>query len=125
MTPWWIEREIAVPAAEAWALLVDADRWSEWGPSVTGAELDGDRLEQGATGRVRTLVGLRVPFEITSFDDGAQWGWTVAGVPATDHRVRPVTADRCVVGFGVPPLVAPYALVCRRALASIDRILTG
>lgn len=124
MTPWWIQREIAVPAAGAWELLADVERWAEWGPSVTAAELDGDRLTAGATGRIRTVVGVWLPFEITSYDDGAQWGWRVAGIPATDHRVRPVTDDRCVVGFGVPPLAAPYALVCRRALATIDRILT-
>ncbi|MEQ8437483.1 MAG: SRPBCC family protein [Ilumatobacter fluminis] len=125
MKPWWVEREIAVPAGEAWALLVDVERWPEWGPSVSDAGLDGEVFDLGATGWVRTAVGVRVPFEITSFDDGAQWGWKVAGVPATGHRVRPVTDDRCVVGLGVPPLVAAYALVCRRALATIDRILTS
>lgn len=125
MKPWWVEREIAVPAGEAWALLVDVERWPEWGPSVSDAGLDGDALGLGATGWVRTAVGVRVPFEITSFEDGEEWGWKVAGIPATDHRVRPVTDDRCVVGFGVPPLVAPYALVCRRALATIDGLLTG
>lgn len=124
MTPWWIQREIAVPTAGAWELLADVERWAEWGPSVTAAELDGDRLAAGATGQIRTVVGVWLPFEITSFEDGAQWGWRVAGIPATDHRVRPVTDDRCVVGFGVPPLAAAYALVCRRALATIDRILT-
>lgn len=125
MKPWWVEREIAVPAGEAWALLVDVERWPAWGPSVSDAGLDGDAFGLGATGWVRTAVGVRVPFEITSFEDGEEWGWKVAGIPATDHRVRPVTGDRCVVGFGVPPLVAPYALVCRRALATIDGLLTG
>lgn len=125
MKPWWIEREIAVSADEAWALFVDVDRWPDWGPSVVAAGLDGDRLELGATGWVRTAIGLRVPFEISTFDEGSRWGWKVAGVPATDHRVRPVTDERCVVGFGVPPLVAAYALVCRRALSSIDDILTS
>ena len=125
MKPRWVEREIAVPAGEAWALLVDVERWPAWGPSVSDAGLDGDVFELGSTGWVRTAVGIRVPFEITSYDDGAQWGWKVAGVSATDHRVRPVTDDRCVVGFGVPPVVAAYALVCRRALATIDRILTS
>lgn len=125
MKPWWIEREIAVPADAAWALLVDVERWPEWGPTVTDAGLDSERLQLGTTGWVRTLVAVRVPFEITSFDEGEQWGWRVAGVPATDHRVRPVSDDRCVVGFGVPPLVAAYALVCRRALRSIDDILTS
>lgn len=125
MKPWWVEREIAVPAGEAWALLVDVGRWPAWGPSVSDAGLDGDALGLGATGWVRTAVGVRVPFEITSFEDGEAWGWKVAGIPATDHRVRPVADDRCVVGFGVPPVVAAYALVCWRALATIDRILTS
>lgn len=121
----WIEREIDVPAEEAWDLLVDVGRWPEWGPSVRSAGLDAERLDVGATGWVRTPFGVRLPFEITEFEPGRRWGWKVARIPATDHRVRPLGPDRCAVGFGVPVVAAPYAVVCRRALTSIDRLLTA
>jgi hypothetical protein len=121
----WVEREIPVAAEAAWRVLVDVPRWPEWGPSVRAAGLDGDRLEQGATGWVRTAFGVRLPFEVTAFEEGHRWSWTVAGVPSTDHRVRPLGPATCAVGFGVPRIVAPYAIVCRRALATIDRLLTS
>lgn len=121
----WVEREVAVAAPAAWALLVDVDRWPEWGPSVRAAGLDSDHFEEGATGWVRTPVGLTVPFEITAVDDGRRWSWRIARIPATDHRVRPLGPSSCSVGFGVPTVAAPYAVVCRRALAIIDRLLTG
>jgi hypothetical protein len=121
----WIEREMPVAAARAWSLLTDVERWPEWGPSVRAAGLDGELLEAGATGWVRTPFGIRVRFEVTDFDDGHRWSWKVAGVPATDHRVRPLSPTTCVVGFGVPRLAAPYAIVCRRALATIHRLLTS
>ena len=124
MSAIWVEREIGAPVEEAWALLVDVERWAEWGPSVAAAGLDGERFEAGATGWVKTAVGVRLPFVITAVDDGKQWSWKVAGIPATDHRVRPLDNGRCSVGFGIPPLAAPYALVCRRALAAIEQILT-
>ena len=121
----WVEREVPVDAHTAWSLLVDVERWPEWGPSIRAAGLDGERLELGATGWVRTPIGVRLPFEVTAFDDGSRWSWKVAGVPATDHRVRPLGPTTCAVGFGVPRIAAPYTIVCRRALATIDRLLTS
>lgn len=120
----WVEKPIAVAASDAWDLLVDVGRWPDWGPSVRSAGLDTDRMELGATGWVRTPLRLRLPFEVTEFEPGRRWSWKVAGVPATDHRVRPLDAASCSVGFGLPLLAAPYAIVCRRALASIERLLT-
>ncbi len=73
---------------------------------------------------MRTPFGIRLPFEVTAFEEGVRWSWKVAGVPATDHRVRPLGPTTCAVGFGIPRIAAPYALVCRRALTSIDRLLT-
>lgn len=120
-----------VPAAPevVWDLLVDTSRWPEWGPSVTAVELDyahathatTARITAGSTGRVRTAVGVWVPFRITEFDDGRRWSWNVAGIPATSHTVEPAPGG-CRVGFGVPLLVAPYALVCQVALARIERL---
>ena len=54
---------------------------------------------------------------------GQQWGWEVAGIPATGHRVESLGPDRCRVVFEVPLLAAPYLTVCRLAAQRIRNIL--
>jgi uncharacterized protein YndB with AHSA1/START domain len=120
----WTSRSIDVPAALAWDLLVDLERWPAWGPSVIAAEGDAP-LAEGSTGTITTAGGVRLSFEITTFEPGRRWAWTVAGVQATDHRVRPLSPDRCRVEFGVPWPGAPYLAVCRLALARIESLLTA
>lgn len=120
----WVHREIDAPAEAVWELLTDPECWPQWGPTVQRAQLDGDRLEAGATGTVTTMVGIGLPFEITDYDDRARWAWKVAGVGATDHTVEPVGRDRCRVGFGVPWPAAPYLAVCRVALARLEAMAT-
>jgi hypothetical protein len=68
---------------------------------------------------VTTAFGVTLPFEVTGYQEGARWGWTVAGVPATEHIVEPLGAERCRAGFGVPWLAAPYLVVCRVALSRL------
>ncbi len=121
----WAERLIDAPAATVWRLFTDLDRWPEWGPSITAAGLDGPRFEAGTTGWVRTVLGVRLVFEITGYEEGHEWAWKVSGVPATTHRVVELDGSSCRAGFGVPALAAPYLLVCRQALARIDRIATS
>lgn len=116
-----VSRVMPVDPAVAWDLLVDTSRWAEWGPSVRAVDLPEGRIRAGSTGRVRTAVGLWVPFEVTGFDEGRSWAWKAVGVPATTHTVEAV-ADDCRVSFGVPAVAAPYALVCRAALARIEAL---
>jgi len=77
----------------------------------------------GLRGRVRTRLGLSLPFEITAVEPGRAWRWRVAGVAATGHRVEPLGPMRCRVVFEVPRWAAPYALVCRAALRRLSRLL--
>jgi uncharacterized protein YndB with AHSA1/START domain len=116
----WVRRDIDAPQAVVWELLTDPKYWPEWGPSVRRAEVDDDRLRKGAKGKVTTVAGLDVPFEITEFDEGVRWSWKVAGVSATDHTVEPLGPARCRVAFGVPWPAAPYLAVCRLALERIE-----
>ena len=109
-----------------WDLLVDLDRWPDWGPSVAGAALDGGgrRLRTGATGAVRTALGPSLPFAVTEWDDGTAWGCRVAGVPATLHRVEPTGPRTCRVGMGVPTWAPGYLVVVAVALARIRDLAT-
>lgn len=124
---WWRETEVRAPAAAAWDLLVDLDRWPGWGPSVRAARLDdgGRRLHAGARGDVQTPVGLWIPFRVTDWDEGRAWAWRVAGVPATSHRVERSGPDRCRVAFGVPLWAPAYLVVVTVALGRIGNQVTG
>jgi len=113
-----VSRRLDAPAGDAWDLLIDTTRWPEWGPSVRAVDAPTRYIEAGTRGRVRTVGGFRLPFEITSCAD-RRWTWRVARVPATGHRVEDLGTRSCRVVFEVPRLAAGYAPVCERAL---DRI---
>lgn len=115
-----VSRRIDAPADRTWDLLVDPDRWPEWGPSVTDVEASDRPIVEGTTGRVRTVGGIRLPFEVTTCRE-YRWTWRVAGIPATGHRIEPL-GDACSVVFEVPLPAAAYAPVCRRALRAIERL---
>lgn len=119
----WTRRTMDATPTAAWALLTDLDRWPDWGPSLTGATLDEPgRFETGATGTVRTAVGIDLPFELTDVVDGRRWSWDVAGASATTHEVEPVDGG-VRVSFGVPVWAPPYLPVCAVALRRIDSLL--
>lgn len=105
-----------------WELLIDVGRWPEWGPSVRRATLATSRFELGSKGFVRTVIGLELPFEVTRFEEGRSWSWSVAGCPATDHVVEARGPDMSSVAFGVPWIAAPYLVVCRMALRRLDEL---
>lgn len=117
-----VELAIAAPPAAVWEVLVDLQAWPEWGPTVSGAELDGPGpLELGSRGRVWTPVGVPLPFEIDEFTDGRVWAWRVAGVSATRHEVIPAH-DGCVLSFGVPLWAPGYLAIMAVALPRIARL---
>jgi hypothetical protein len=118
----WTSSDIAAPAEVMWALLIDVGRWPEWGPSVRRATLATSRFELGSTGTVRTVIGLVLPFEVTRFEEGRSWSWSVAGCPATHHVVEGRGPHLSRVGFGVPWIAAPYLVVCRMALRRLDEL---
>jgi Polyketide cyclase / dehydrase and lipid transport len=58
---------------EAWALISRTGSWPLWGPSVSAVEPVDGTLSVGMRGRVRTPVGIWLPFHITSFDPPRSW----------------------------------------------------
>jgi uncharacterized protein YndB with AHSA1/START domain len=117
-----VSRHIDAPAEAVWKVLVDTDVWPQWGPTVAGAEIDGDGLTLGATGRVHTRVGVALPFEVTEFEPGHRWAWKVAGVSATAHAVEP-DGSGCRASMAVPWWAPAYLPVCAIALQRIDRMV--
>lgn len=118
-----VSRSIAASRETVWDVFRDTELWPVWGPSVRAVDCPVRYVETGTTGRVRTPLGW-VPFEVTTCD-GSRWVWNVAGVPATGHRVESDGTGGCRAGFEVPPLAAPYVVVCRRALRQIELLALG
>jgi hypothetical protein len=117
-----VAAELEMSAERAWELLSDTSHWAAWGPSVGAVEPAGVRVEPGLRGRVRTVAGFTLPFEITAVEPGRSWRWRVGGLSATGHRVEPLGADRCRVVFEVPAWAAPYGLICWVALRRLARL---
>lgn len=116
-----VSRVIGVTRDVVWDVLRDTERWSEWGPSVKDVESPVRFVERGTRGRVRTVLGLWLPFEVTTCES-YRWAWDVARLPATGHRAERVDDERCRVVFEVPPLAAGYVPVCRQALSRIESV---
>jgi uncharacterized protein YndB with AHSA1/START domain len=116
-----VRRHIDAPADAVWRVLTDLEAWPRWGVTVSRAELDGNVLTLGVSGRVWTPVGLPLPFEITEFVPGRSWGWRVAGVSATRHGVDPDGAG-CRVWMSAPVWAPAYLPVLAIALRRIDAI---
>lgn len=116
-----VSRHIDAPADAVWRILTDLEAWPQWGPTVAGADLHGERLTLGATGRVYTPLGIALPFEITEFEPGRRWVWSVAGVPATAHAVESDGAG-CRASMAAPWWAPAYLPVLAIALRRIDRM---
>jgi hypothetical protein len=79
-------------------------------------------IDAASRGKVRTVVGAWLPFSVTAFDPGRSWSWSVAGVPATGHRIAAGPEGGTRVEFDVPWLAAPYLLVLSVGLRRLRRV---
>jgi len=117
-----ISQVIAAPPATLWALLARPEHWPEWGPSVRAVECDDAEIRAGTRGRVRTTVGVWLPFTVTAVEQERAWDWQVAGFAATGHRLVAVDDHHTRVAFTMPAWAFPYGIVCKLALRSLARI---
>ena len=115
-----VARRVAADPDRVWVVLTDTELWPRWGPSVTDVDCTDRFVREGSTGRVRTPVGVWLPFTVRTCTD-RRWTWDVAGVPATGHRVEE-RGDGALAVFELPPLAVGYAPVCRRALRRIEEL---
>ncbi len=103
-----------------WAACADTSRWTAWAPQIRRVEPLGP-IAVGVRGEVEGVMGVKVRFEVTRFDETMRrWTWRVRVGPAhmtIDHEVGDgVTA---VVIEGPAPLVLAYAPVARLALTRL------
>jgi hypothetical protein len=120
-----VERRIRSSPDRAWDLITDTTRWPQWGPSVTNVFCPDRYIRRGTRGRIRLPIGLTVPFQVTEYSHRAFWGWKVAGLPATGHRLLSLGDNACRIRFDMPVYWLPYIVVCKAALKRIAAILEG
>lgn len=118
-----VYERIAAPRDRVWELFRDTEAWPEWGPSVRAVEAPTRYVEAGTSGRVRTVAGIWLPFEVRTCAD-YRWTWDVGKLPATGHRIErgSDSSDDCVAVIEIPPLAAPYTVVCERGLRRLRRL---
>jgi hypothetical protein len=117
-----VRKLINAPVEIVWEMLIDTRQWPFWGPSVSAVECPQQYISAGIRGRVKTSVGIWLPFAITLFEPPTCWRWEVAGLPATGHRLINLGPESCEAIFELPLAAFPYALVCRLALGKIARL---
>jgi len=115
-----VAKKIDAPADIVWRILIDSARWPQWGPSVVQVDYYPRWIEAGAIGRIKTVLGFWLPFEVTVFEPREYWHWNVAGVPATGHRIKALSESQSQLSFEFPSLAFPYGVVCKKALENID-----
>ena len=117
------------PAAPAvcWERYAALSQWATWAPHISVVDADADRLQTGLSGRVRTSVGLSVPFVITDVDASAMtWSWIawVGPVRLTLHHAitaRRTGARASLAIEGPGPIVTAYAPLAWWALRNLVR----
>ena len=116
---------IQAPATTAWRLLTDTQAWPQSGPSVRAVDCPARFIGPDVHGQVQTALGPWLPFRVTAWEPDVFWAWSVAGIPATGHRVTPISATSCKVAFTVPAWAPIYLPICHGALRRLNRLATG
>ena len=114
--------EVFAPSDLVWQLLTEFRHWPAWGPSVREVDSSSVRVAPGVRGRVRTPVGIWLPFVITAVEPGRSWNWRVGGIDATGHVVTPLGDSQCRVEFTVSRWLLPYLLVLRVGLRRLKEL---
>jgi hypothetical protein len=115
-------RELQVPPSEAWQIFTDTRLWPLWGPSVQAVECATRYIVAGSRGRIKTSVGLWLPFIITEYQQERSWQWQVGGVRATGHKLTRLSKTRSEICFDMPLWAVFYLPICWLALHRIERL---
>jgi hypothetical protein len=112
-----------VAADAVWQRYLVPACWSTWAPHITGVDCTDQVITATTTGRVRTLFGLSLPFDVLDLDHAARsWRWSVHGpygMRMTLRHTVTATAEGSATDlavYGPPVLVLGYAPVAQLAL---------
>ena len=106
-----------------WDLITDTTQWPRWGPTVKRVQSPERFIRKDSSGRVLTVFGIWLPFDIDEYEYTCFWSWKVAAIKATGHRIQAIETGGCHLWFEVPIIATPYALICQMALARIENLL--
>ncbi len=120
----FFSQTLDAPASQVWRLITDTRAWPQWGPTVRAVDCRDRYIQAGSKGRVRTPIGIWLPFKVERYEHQRYWDWRVGGVVATGHWVKALGRKRCELAFSVPFWAAGYGVVCRAALNRIERMLS-
>ena len=81
------------------------------GTPVVDVESEAATVGPGSRGRVKTVAGLWLRFEITEVRPGRSCDWNVAGIPITGYTVENSGVGRSSVEFTAPLVLARYVIV--------------
>ncbi len=115
-----IHREIAASRQQLWNIITDTEKWCRWGPSVVEVDCVMQQITAGSSGRVKTVVGVWLPFVITEYKESYYWRWKIGPVEATGHRLTKIADNKCLLAFDMPWWAAFYLPVCYLALQRIE-----
>lgn len=105
-----------------WIIITDTTLWSAWGPSVVDVQSENRFIGAESRGKVKTTIGIWLPFSISDYREMQYWSWKVAGLEATGHEVEKLDKDHTRLSFTMPWWSAPYLLVCGLALRRIKNL---
>lgn len=117
-----ISRDIAASEELVWDCITDISKWPQWGPSVSAVDCEHQFIKQNSSGRVKTILGFWLPFEVISFEKSVYWKWRVGGIEATGHGLEKLGEESTRLTFDMPLWAMFYILICYLALRNIDRI---
>jgi len=117
-----VSKKIRSSPDRLWRIITDTALWPVWGPSVSSVDCKSKYISHGSSGVVKTVIGLRVPFTITSYCPPTSWSWRVGGIEATGHQIEVMNDGRCNLTFDMPWWAFPYSFICLLALQRIARI---
>lgn len=113
---------IAAPPSTVWHIIISTKLWPIWGPSLKSVDCTDELISLHSTGRVQTAFGAWFPFKITEFQAPLYWNWRVNGIPATGHRIKPLSDHHCELIFEIPYGLFPYVVICQKAAKNIERL---
>lgn len=71
----WMEQTTTASPQAIWKQWASVSTWKAWDTGLKNAYLEG-AFELGAKGHILTLQNQKIPFEITSYEEGKQFTYT-------------------------------------------------